>query len=163
MSITRTQKEETLRELKADFKNAKSVVFVNFHGVTVKMARELRILLNSAGAKYFVAKKTLIQKAVENAGFEGTLPKMEGEVSAVFSGDDVVSPARIIAQFAKKNKVLKFVGGIFENKCVGAEKAIAIAVIPPREILLGQFVNIINYPIQGLVVALDARVKKLKI
>lgn len=158
--ITKQKKEETLKELKADFKNAKSVVFVNFHGVTVKMASDLRKLLSTAGAKYFVAKKTLIQKAVESAGFEGTLPKMEGEISAVFSGEDIVSPARIIAQFAKKNKVLKFVGGIFESKCVGAEKAIAIASIPPREILLGQLINIINYPIQGLVVALNARVKK---
>jgi large subunit ribosomal protein L10 len=155
MSITRQKKGEILKDLEENFKKAKIIVFVNFHGLNVSAAAELRKLLREIGVKYLVAKKTLIKKALEGFGFGGELPKLEGEISLAFSESDPIISAKTLEQFAKKNKTIKLLGGIFENKYIGSEILVMLANIPPREVLLGQLVNVINSPIQGLVVTLN--------
>ncbi|MBI4692035.1 MAG: 50S ribosomal protein L10 [Candidatus Terrybacteria bacterium] len=161
MSITKQKKEEILENLKESLKKAKIVVFVNFHGLSVSLANELRKILRSMGVTYMVAKKTLIKKALETFGFSGEMPKLEGEIAIAVSDSDPLASAKALEQFAKKNKdKIKLGGGVFENKYIGAETVIMLANIPAREILLGQLVNIINSPIQGLVVTLNGLVSK---
>lgn len=155
MTATKQEKEKIIKDLGKNLKEAKIIIFVNFHGLNVALASNLRKLLRGLGIKYFVAKKTLVKKALAARNFQGEMPKLEGEVSLAFSEGEPIEPARMLAQFAKKNKVLKLIGGIFENKYIGPEKVAALASIPRREILLAQLVNIINSPIQGIVVALD--------
>lgn len=154
--ITKQKKEEILKKLEINLKKAKIVVFVNFHGLSVSLANELRKILRNMGVTYVVAKKTLIKKALETFGFSGEMPKLEGEIAIALSEGDPIASAKALEQFAKKNKgKINLIGGVFENKYIGAETVIMLANIPPREILLGQLVNIINSPIQGLVVTLN--------
>jgi large subunit ribosomal protein L10 len=160
MAVSRQKKEESLKTLQGALKDAKVVVFVNFHGLSVSAASELRKSLRAIGATYTVAKKTLIKKALENFGFSGELPNLEGEIAMAVSKEDALAPAKVIKDFGKKNKTMQISGGVFENKFVGTEVVVMLANIPPREVLLAQFVNIINSPIQGFVVALSEIAKK---
>ena len=158
--ITKQQKSEIIDNLKNDIKKSSIVMFANFHGLNVKLVSELRRLLRQAGAKYFVTRKTLVKKALEASSFGGEMPKMEGETAVVYTEGDPLSSASALNNFAKTNKFLKILGGIFESQYVGADRVIALAGIPSREVLLSQFLNIISSPKRGLVVALSEIAKK---
>ena len=154
MAKTKTQKTEVLEKLTDAVKTAGSVVFVNFHGLGVTDTNEMRNALKQEGVKYFVAKKTLTKRVLENSGTEGEIPSLEGELALAW-GDDQVAPARGIHEFVKKHKdSLSILGGIFEGRFMDKDEMSVIASIPPIQTLYGQFANVINSPIQGLVVAL---------
>lgn len=163
MAITRQKKEEILKNLKDNIKQASIITFINFHGLSVLKAMELRRMLRQINAKYAVAKKTLIKKAFEDSGFSGELPELEGEIALAFSKEDPVASAKTIEQFAKKSKMIKITGGVFESSFVGPDKIIMLANIPPREVLLGQFVNVINSPIQGVVSVLGGVIRNFAV
>ncbi len=158
--ITKQQKSETIESLKKDLKNSKIVMFVNFHGLNVKLISELRKLLRQIGTKYFVTRKTLVKKALEMIAPAGEMPNLEGEVALVYTDGEPLSSASALNGFANKNKFLKLLGGIFENQYIGMEKLVALASIPSREVLLSQILNIISSPKRGLVVALSEIAKK---
>lgn len=160
MAVTRQKKQEILKELEKDLKTAKVVIFVNFHGLSVKLANELRKMLKKTGVKYLVAKKTLLKKVLGAFSFEGDLPELEGEIGIAVSELDSLETIKTLQQFAKKNKTLKLTAGIWENKYIDGEKVMALANIPSREILLSQLVNIIKSPVQRLVVTLNSIAKK---
>jgi large subunit ribosomal protein L10 len=160
MAKTKEQKVEIVDKLTDAVKKAGSVVFVNFHGLGVTDTNEMRNALKEQDVKYFVAKKTLIRRVLEGAGLLGEVPSLEGEV-AVAWGKDEVAPARGVQDFAKKYKEkISIIGGIFGGKLMGKEEMTEIASIPPMQILYGQFANVINSPISGLVVALGQIAEK---
>lgn len=159
MAITRQKKEETIKDLKEKLKKSQVIIFVNFHGLNVLAVSDLRRKLREIDTGYKVVKKTLIKKTLENFGLEGEFPELEGEVAVVFSESDPIAPAKLIKEFAKKNSI-KLVAGVFENKYIDGNTVVMLANIPPREVLLGQLVNVINSPIQGLVVTLNGVISK---
>src|SRR3989338_7236874 len=116
----------------------------------------MRRELSKEGVRYFVAKKTLILRALKERGYEGDVPALPGEIAVAWTSEDATAPARGIYEHIKKLKgFLSLLGGVFEGTFLDAEKMKAIATIPPMIVLRGMFVNVINSPIQGLVIALD--------
>lgn len=160
MPISKEKKKEVLAKMKT-VAAAKSLAFLNFHGLTVAQVTEIRRALREAGVSYVVAKKTLTKKALNEAGIAGELPALAGELAIAYSDSDVVAPARESFLFQKKfeNKIA-LLGGVFEGAFVGADAMKAIALIPSLQTLRAQFVNVINSPIQGFVMALDAIAQK---
>jgi large subunit ribosomal protein L10 len=160
MAISKDKKKSILEKLEKIFADAKSVAFLNFSGLTVHHATDLRRTLKGADVGYFVAKKTLIRKALEGKKIEGTIPDLKGEIGVAYSSEPT-APARESHSFAKKiEKGLKLVGGIFEGKFLDEQTALSVALIPSRKTLEAQFVNLINSPIQRFVVALSEISKK---
>ncbi len=159
MPISKEKKKEILGKLKT-VATAKSLAFVNFHGLTMANATELRRGLKASGVSYFVAKKTLTKKVLSEAGITGVIPEFPGELGIAYS-EDLLAPARETFAFQKKfdNKV-SLQGGVFGGKFVGADEVKALALIPSMQTLRAQFVNLINSPIQGFVMALDGIAKK---
>jgi large subunit ribosomal protein L10 len=158
MAITKEKKSDIVAKLTDAFTEAASVAFVGFTKLTVSDATKLREALRSAGVKFFVAKKTLIKKALETQNYNGSVPELPGEVAVAWTSKDVTAPSRGVYDFAKKSKLeqaLKLLGGVFEGAFIGAPETLSIATIPPVPVLRGMFVNVINSPIQGLVIALD--------
>jgi len=156
MTVTRQKKEEVVAKIKDAAHGAESIVFVNFHGLGVSDTNELRSALREEGVSYTVARKTLIRLALSEAKFEGEMPELPGEVAIAY-GSDPVLPASKIAHFAKKHKEkISILGGVFEGKFMDKVGMETIASIPSMPVLRGMFVNVINSPIAGLVVALDA-------
>ena len=160
MAITKEKKKEILGNLKSALKDAASVVFVNFHGLTVIDTSNLRNKLREAGVSYFVAKKTIVKRALSEEKIEGDMPELEGELAIAY-GKDLIAPARGIYEFQKKHKgSIAIIGGIFEKAYKNKEEMVEIASIPEPQVLRGMFVNVINSPIQGLAAALDAIAQK---
>jgi large subunit ribosomal protein L10 len=160
MARTKVQKKEIMGKIEKIVDGAKSLVFVNVHGLKVGDATVMRRKLKSDGIGFFVAKKTLTARVLEGKKFEGTLPELAGEIGMAY-GTDLVAPARGIYEFQKKFKdQVVIVGGVFETKYMSKDEMVGIASIPPMHTLYGMFVNVINSPIQGLVIALDQIGKK---
>ncbi|PIR83081.1 50S ribosomal protein L10 [Candidatus Kaiserbacteria bacterium CG10_big_fil_rev_8_21_14_0_10_56_12] len=156
MAISKDKKSEILAKLASAFSEATAVSFVGFSKLTVADASKLRKELAEAGVRYFVAKKTLIRKALEERGFTGDVPELPGEVAVAWTVDEVTAPARGIYDYGKKLKgALSLLGGVFDGAFVDKEAMTAIATIPPVPVLRGMFVNVLNSPIQGFVTALD--------
>ena len=157
MAISKDKKREIVAELVDAFKEASSVAFVGFTKLTVKDSSRLRDELRNADVKFFVAKKTLIRKALESRGYEGTLSELPGEVAVAWTaGEDVTAPKRGVYDFGKKLKgALTLLGGVFENAFIDASGAVAIATIPPMSVLRGMFANIINSPRSRFAIALS--------
>lgn len=159
MPITKAKKQEMLSKLANVAKNP-SVVFVNFHGLPMPETVELRSTLRQKGVGFLVAKKTLVRKAFSEAGIAGELPATEGELALAYSQDSLAA-AREVYEFQKKfSGKLAIQGGTFESSFQNMAQMMEIAQIPDRQTLLGMFVNVINSPIQGLAVSLNAIAEK---
>ena len=155
MAITKEKKKVISDKLTSILEGAESVAFVNFHGLDVVTEEKIRTTLREAGVSYYVAKKTLIKRAFDAKGYEGEMPELQGEV-AIISGEDMVAPAREAYQFAKKEAdPLSLIGGVFEGRYLNASEIMEIAAIPEQKVLYGMFANVINSPIQGIVMALS--------
>ena len=160
MARTKAQKKEVIEKLEKIMGGANSMVFVNFHGLKVADATTMRRQLTKDGVGFFVAKKSLTAKALGTRKYAGSAPALAGEFGLAY-GTDLIAPARGIYEFQKKLKdQVTIVGGVFESKYMTREEMTAIASIPPLSTLYGMFVNVINSPIQGLVLALDQVAKK---
>lgn len=156
MAITKAKKEDIVAKVTDAVKNAVSVVFVNFKGLSVSDTSAMRKSLKSEGVGYYVAKKTLVKRVLEAQGYEGSMPDLDGELALAWSSDDATAAARGIYEAGKTYKdTLSIRGGVYENRYLDAAGMTAIATIPPVPVLRGMFVNVINSPIQGLVIALD--------
>lgn len=155
MAITRAKKESILSKLEGVKNDAESIVFVKFNGLNVGASTTMRETLKEQGVQYFVAKKSLMKRAFDGA-FEGDMPELEGEIAVAYSNDAIL-PAQQIKEFAGKYKEkIVIAGGVFQGVYKSQSEMVDIASIPPLPVLRGMFVNVINSPIQGLVLGLNA-------
>ena len=153
LAITREKKEETLATLKEAFKSSDLLVFLQFRGISVAVVTELRQKLRALGATYIVAKKRLMGRVLKEEGTE--MPMLEGEIAFVFGGEDPVSTAKEVQAFAKKHEEAQIAGGVFEKNIVDAAIIMKLAKIPPREVLLAQFLGVLKGPQRGFVTVLN--------
>jgi large subunit ribosomal protein L10 len=155
MAITKDKKKSILEKLDG-IKNSESVVFINFKGLPVSQTTAMRQELSKSDVSYYVAKKTLVKKAFAEAGIEGDMPNLEGELAVVY-GNDATGPAREVFAFQKKfDGKISILGGIFEHKFMDKSQMEEVAKIPSMHVLRGMFVNVINSPIQGFAMAIKA-------
>ena len=130
MAITRQKKEEILKKTTDIVTNSESVVFVNFHGLTVGETEELRGKLREEGVSYSVLKKTLVKLALGGLSIKGKIPSLDGELALASAGDSF-APARGIYEFAKGHKeTISILGGIFEGHYMNKVEMTEIASIP---------------------------------
>jgi large subunit ribosomal protein L10 len=150
MAISRQKKEEVLQELVEKFKTAKSVVFAEYRGLSVKQVGEVRKQLREQGIYYKVAKKTLLNLAAQEAGFKAIpVEYMEGPISAVFSFNDEITGPKLIHTLGKEFEGLSLKGGLMDGQSFGAAKAIQLAQIPSKNELIAKLLGSLQAPIQG--------------
>lgn len=153
MAITKSKKHDIVARLEEIRKEAETVVFVSFKGVTVKDTTAMRRALRDAGVGYFVAKKTLMKRVF--AGYEGEMPELPGEIAVAYS-TDAIAPAQNVKEFAKKYKdAVAIVGGVFQGVWKNKEEMVAIASIPSLQVLRGMFAQLLNSPRQRFAVVLS--------
>jgi large subunit ribosomal protein L10 len=155
---TRQQKELIAKELVEKLKEAKSVVFSDFKGMTMKDIAKLRKELRSESISFKVVKKTLMDIALKKAGIETSIKGMQGQIAIAISAKDEVAAAKIINNFSKSNKSLKMTGGVLNGAMLSNEEVIALAQLPSKEELLAKFVGTINAPVAGFVRALSGNI-----
>lgn len=158
MAITKDKKQTIHDTIIDGLKGSESVVFVNFHGLGVTDTTHIRHALREKGLSYYVAKKTLLKRALDEIGVEGTRPELAGEIAIAY-GNDPVAPAHELYAFAKKHKGnLEVVGGVLEGTYLSANEAIALAQLPSQHELQGMVVNVMYAPVSGFVRTLNATI-----
>ena len=151
MPKSKQQKQGTIETLVTGLKQAKGVVFANFQGLTVAQTEELRKVARGEGISVVAAKKTLVKRALDEAGLSGIDTKSFQGGIATFIGNDEVSPARIVQTFAKKNEIVTIFGGILEGKFIDQAMVKNLASLPSKHELFSKLVGSLNAPIFGFV------------
>ncbi|GLC89979.1 50S ribosomal protein L10 [Lysinibacillus piscis] len=156
MSKAIENKKVQVQEITEKFQNAASVVVVDYRGLNVAQVTELRKQLREAGVEFKVYKNTLTRRATEVAGLEGINDVLVGPNAIAFSNEDVVAPAKIINEFAKKNDALEIKAGIIEGTISSAEDIKALAELPSREGLLSMLLSVLQAPVRNFALATKA-------
>jgi large subunit ribosomal protein L10 len=162
MAKTNEQKGKIAERLEDAFTTATSSVFVHFRGLNVADETAMRRALRASGVSYFVAKKTLIRRALEKLGHAHAELPLEGEVAVAYGGgEDSTASARLVHEFGKKfTDKLHILGGLFEGKLVGQTQMQEIAAIPPLGTLRALFAQVVNSPRQRFAVVLSKVAEK---
>ncbi len=160
MALSKDRKKELFEKAKEIFANSSSAVFVQSQGMGVNDSNNMRAELTGEGVGFSVIKKTLTKKALGEADITGEQPEFPAELAIAY-GEDLVAPARLVRSYEKKyGEKISILGGIFDGTYMDKAAMTEIAEIPATPVLRGMFVNVINSPIQGLVIALDKIAEK---
>ena len=144
------EKKPIVQEIKDNLEGAKSVVLVDYLGLTVEQDTNLRRATREAGLIYKVYKNTMVKRAIEGTEFAEIAKDLEGPTAVAISKDDATAPARVIANFAKTAPKLEMKSGIVEGTYYDTEGIKAISQIPSREELLSRLLGSLQSPITNL-------------
>ena len=150
------KKAQQVSEVAEQFKNATSVVVVDYLGITVEQATNLRTELRNAGVQFAVVKNSILSRAAKEAGLEGMDDIFKGPSAVAFSNEDVVAPAKILADFAKKVEALEIKAGVIEGKVSSKEEIESLAKLPNREGLLSMLLSVLQAPVRNTALAFKA-------
>jgi len=156
MSKAVEAKRVLVDEITDKFKSAASVVVVDYRGLSVAQVTELRKQLREAGVEFKVYKNTMTRRAVEAAGLEGLNESLTGPNAIAFSNEDVVAPAKVLNDFAKKNDALEIKAGVIEGVVASVEDVKALAELPSREGLLSMLLSVLQAPMRNFALATKA-------
>jgi len=159
--MARKDKEASVEELEKKLKESKSLVLTDYIGLNVAEMTELRAKLREAGVDYKVVKNTLAKIAAENSNLSEINDFFRGPTAIAFGIEDVVSPAKIIDNFAKEHEILEIKGGYLNGEVIGIDKVKSLAEIPSRDILLAQVLAGMQAPISSLVNVLSGNMRNL--
>ena len=140
-------KKPVVDEISGVIADASSVLLVNYSGLTVEQDTILRKSLREAGVSYKVYKNTMMKLAFAGTPCEELSKHLESTNALAVSKDDATAPARVIAEFAKKNPSVEFVAGVVEGKYCDQAEVKALSDIPSREILLGRLLGSMQSPV----------------
>jgi large subunit ribosomal protein L10 len=161
--MDRAQKAAAIAEIAEDIRQAEAVFAVDFRGISVPQAADVRTRLRDADARFRVVKNTLTERAADEAGAEPLKELLEGPTALTFVRGDVAVAAKAIATFNRDTQLLQFKGGLLNGDPLAPEQIQAIARLPARDALYGQLVGVVASPITGLVRTLNALISGLAI
>ena len=148
-------KKAVVESLTGKIQGATSVVFVDYKGITVAQDTELRKQFREAGVEYSVVKNTLTNFAAKDAGYDFS-EVLNGTTAMASTTGDPIAPARIVCEFAKKNKnVLSIKGGIVEGSVLSADALNGFGELPSKNALVAQVLGTFLAPISSLACVLD--------
>ena len=153
--MNRDQKTAVIEEITAQIQEAEAVFAVDYRGISVAQAAELRTKLRDADASLRVVKNTLTIRAADEAGAAALKPVLEGPTALTFVRGDAAAAAKAVADYARATGLLPFKGGLMNGEALAPEQMTAIARLPTRDVLNAQFVNIVASPLTGLVTSLS--------
>jgi large subunit ribosomal protein L10 len=153
--MNREQKSAVIDEIAAQINESEAVYAVDYRGMTVAQAAELRGKLREADATLRVVKNTLTIRAADQAGAEALKPMLEGPTALTFARGDAAAAAKAVFDYARATGLLPFKGGTLNGEGLAPEQVQSIARLPTRDVLNAQFVNIVASPLTGLVTSLS--------
>lgn len=149
-------KKAVVEQLTEKISGASAVVFVDYKGINVAQDTALRKMFREASVEYSVVKNTLTRFAANNAGYNQFDEVLNGTTAMASSSGDPIAPARIICEFAKKNKnVLSIKGGLVEGSVLTPEQLSAFGELPSKDALVAQVLGTFLAPISSLAFVLD--------
>lgn len=153
-------KAEQVDSIKEKIGKAKSVVLVDYRGLTVAEDTAMRSELRKANVEYTVIKNRIMLRALAAAGYTGLDDELQGPTAVAISYDDAVASAKIISDTAKKTNKLAFKGGVVEGQTMDAKGIAVLATIPSKNTLIAQMLGLLTSPMRSLAVAVSEIAKK---
>jgi len=144
-------KQAVIDEIKGKLEDAQSAVVIDYIGITVEEATQMRNKLRDADVDYTVYKNTLVKRAIEGTRFEELGQVLEGPSAFAISKEDATAPARVLSEVMKDLNKMSFKGGIVEDAYYDADGLVTIAKIPSREVLIAKFMGSIQSPVSKAV------------
>ncbi len=155
MSI-REQKQQLVSEIAAKLRESKTTVVVDYRGLNVAQVTELRKQLREANIEFKVYKNTMTRRATAETELTELDQVLVGPTAIAFSNDDVIAPAKILNEFAKKNDALEIKAGVIEGRYATLEEVKALAELPSREGLLSMLLSVLQAPMRNFALATKA-------
>jgi large subunit ribosomal protein L10 len=162
--VNRDEKAAAIAEIATQIQESEAVYAVDYRGISVTQAAELRGRLRDADATFRIVKNTLTERAADEAGADGLKPLLAGPTALTFVRGDAAVAAKALRDYARTtNDLLAFKGGLLGSESVDADQIRSIAALPSRDALYGQLVGVVASPITGLARSLGALVGGLAI
>ncbi len=149
--MNREQKAVAIEEITTDINESEAIFVVDYRGLTVSQAAELRSKLREADTRLRVVKNTLTERAADAAGAEDLKPFLVGPTAIAFVKGDAALAAKALAQAQKEYEILEFKGGTMSGRALTVDEIKALAKLPSRDVLIGQLVGLAASPLSGLV------------
>lgn len=159
--MNRDEKAQAIEEIAAQIEGAEAIFAIDYRGISVTQAAELRGKLREADASFRVVKNRLTKRAAEGVGEERLAELLAGPTALTFVRGDTAGAAKAIVNFNKEHEVLSFKGGFMGEVPLDEEKFNSIARLPAREVLDGQLAGVVASPLTGLVRGLGSMVQGL--
>jgi large subunit ribosomal protein L10 len=161
--MNRDQKAAVVEEIADQIQAADAIFAVDYRGLSVPQAAELRARLRDADARFRVVKNSLSERAVEKAGVDSLKPMFEGPTALTLVHGDAAVAAKALNDTARALGILEFKGGLMNGATLTADEVRSIARLPAREVLNSQLVGTIAAPLTGLARGLNALIAGLAI
>src|SRR3954454_1616084 len=159
--MNREEKSATIDEIAAQIEGAEAIFAVDYRGISVPQAAELRSKLRDADASFRVVKNRLTKLAADKAGEERLAHPLEGATALTFVRGDTAMAAKTLSGFNKEHDVLIFKGGFMDSLSLDEDRFKSIARLPSRDVLNGQFAGVVASPLTGLVRGLGSLLQGL--
>lgn len=164
MALSKAKKDEVVSEVAELLSASKMTVVTKYEGTTVKALQNLRRQGRDNGTRMKVVKNRLVIKALQqtDALKDTDVSALEGMLLYAFNTEDEVAPAQVIANFAKKNPTLEFVGAISaDGKFLSAAEVKTLADLPSKEVLIGSVITTLLAPVNDVTNALSGNLHAL--
>jgi large subunit ribosomal protein L10 len=159
--MDREQKTAVVKELAEELKDAQAIFAVDYRGISVPQAAELRSGLREADARFRVVKNRLTLRAADEAGTESLKEYLEGPTALTFVKGDAALAAKTLFRLGSEWELLTYKGGLMEGESLDGDSFVAIARLPGREQLNAQFAGVVASPLTGLVRGLGSMIQGL--
>ena len=161
--MNRDQKAAVIDEVAAQISEAEAVFAVDYRGISVPQAAELRTKLRAADASFRVVKNTLSERAADEVGADGLKELLAGPTAMTFVRGDAAAAAKALSDFrrATGGTLLEFKGGWMNGAPLAPPEIEAIAKLPSRDVLYGRLVGMVASPLTGLVTSLGGLISGL--
>jgi large subunit ribosomal protein L10 len=161
--MNRDQKAVAIAEIATQIQASHAIFAVDYRGISVPQAAELRAKLREADATFKVVKNSLTERAADQVGAEALKALLTGPTALTFVRGDVATAAKAIADYARATQLLPFKGGLLDGASLDPGQIRSISRLPSREVLYGQLVGVVASPVSGLVRTLSALVSGLAV
>ena len=159
--MNREEKSAAIQEIAAQIEESEAIFAVDYRGISVPQARELRSKLREADASFRIVKNRLTKIAAEKAGEERLAELLQGPTALTFVRGDTAQAAKAISTFNKEHEVLTYKGGFMDTTSLDEAGFTSIARLPTRDVLNGQFAGVVASPLTGLVRGLGSMIQGL--
>ena len=159
--MNREEKSATIQEIAAQIEGAEAIFAVDYRGISVPQAAELRTKLRETDSSFRVVKNRLTKLAATQVGEDRLADLLVGPTALTFVRGDTAAAAKAITTFNKQHQVLTFKGGLMGEVVLDEAGFTSIAKLPSREVLIGQFAGLVASPLTGIVRGLNALIQGL--
>ena len=159
--MARPDKVAVVEDVARQLADAPATVLTEYRGLSVPQMQQLRAALREAGARYRIAKNTLIRRAVDNAGMSVPTEVLTGPTGVTFAGDDLAAAAKALRRFAREHPALVIKGALLEGEFLDADQADALADLPSRDELLAEILGMFETLLASPVTLADALPQEL--